>query len=515
MRTPTTLTGWLHERVVARPEATAIVGPDGTAISFEELAHHAAAGAGALRCLGVRRGDRVAVFLPNGLEWVTLLFGAARLGATVVGVNTRYRTDDLRHALRQSGSTVLVAADDFLGIDFAGVVAGALDGLADPPRVVWPDELRAQLAAAGTGTDELGDGASPDDLLIAFTTSGTTGPPKLAAHSHASVTRHAEAASHAIELTEDGVVLLTVPLCGTFGLVTLLAGLAAGAQVVVPDRFDVGVAADLMSRHRVTHLNGSDDMLLAVIGSGSDLGSWRRGVVAEFTNQGRRAVDEAEAIGVRLLGVYGSSETYALLAMRPAAMPAAERARPGGTLVDEAMKVRAADLDTGVVLPPGEAGELQFRGPAVLDAYLGDDGARARALTDDGWFRSGDLGTAEPDGRSFVYLARSGDSLRLAGFLTDPSEIERRLLTHPAVGAAQVVGARDADGREVAVAFVVADDGATVDESDLLAHCRAGLANYKVPRRVVTLAALPTVEGPNGVKVRKTELRDQAEALLH
>src|SRR3954471_21509354 len=173
----TTLTGVLDERVAMQPEAVAVVGPEEIAVSYADLARRGQAAAAVLRDLGVGRGDRVAVFLPNGLAWVDLLLGAARLGAVVVGVNTRYRTDDLRHALRQSGATLLVSAEDFLGIDFAGVVNGALDGLADAPHVVWPDELAARLAAAAT--EQFDDQAMPEDLLIAFTTSGTTGPPKL------------------------------------------------------------------------------------------------------------------------------------------------------------------------------------------------------------------------------------------------------------------------------------------------------------------------------------------------
>ena len=119
----------------------------------------------------------------------------------------------------------------------------------------------------------------------------------------------------------------------------------------------------------------------------------------------------------------------------------------------------------------------------------------------------------DPDGRSFTYLARLGDALRLAGFLTDPMEIERRLLAHPGVGAAQVVGVTGPHGGDVAVAFVVAVAGVGPTEADLIGHCAAGLANYKVPRRVVLVEAFPTVDGANGVKIRKAELHDMARAL--
>jgi fatty-acyl-CoA synthase len=211
--------------------------------------------------------------------------------------------------------------------------------------------------------------------------------------------------------------------------------------------------------------------------------------------------------------VYGSSETFAHLSRWPIDAPVEQRVRNGGVLVDEAMEVRAADPVTGAVVAAGAQGELQFRGPSVLREHLGNPEATRAAFTPDGWLHSGDVGRCEPGGRSFVYLARLGDALRLAGFLTDPVEIERRLLSHPGVDAAQVVGVAGPGGGDVAVAFVVPGDGRTPTEDELIGHCAAGLANYKVPRRVVLVDSFPTVDGANGVKIRKSELRDMAGAL--
>jgi len=510
----TTITRWLDDLARAGGDAPALVEPGREPVSFAALTRRAGALAGGLQAIGVRRGERIGVLLPNGIGAVEVFLAAGRLGAVVVGLNTRLRSDDLRHALDASGAGLLVSAAEFLGIDFRGVVSGALAGMEQRPRVVWPDELD-RLRRGGERSPDAppGDLAAPADLLVAFTTSGTTGRPKLAAHDHASVVRHARAAARAMAIGPGDASLLELPLCGTFGLVTLLSTLAGGGCTVIPARFDAGEAAMLVERHRVSHFNGSDDMLLAVLGTGADLGSWRQGVEAEFTSQGERAVAAAEAAGVRLTGVYGSSETFALLARWSPGSPVDLRARNGGTLVDPAMSVRAVDTSGGRVLGPGLPGELQFAGPSVLGTYLGDEEATRRAFTDDGWFRSGDLGFTEADGRTFVYLSRLGDSLRLAGFLTDPAEIEQRLLAHAGVVAAQVVGVPGPTGGDVAVAFVVAA-GAVPTERQLIDHCRAALANYKVPRRVAVLRAFPTVDGPNGVKIRKADLRQRAVRLL-
>lgn len=266
-----------------------------------------------------------------------------------------------------------------------------------------------------------------------------------------------------------------------------------------PAAFEPGDAARLIQQHGVTHFNGSDDMLLAVCSAGPDLSTWRHGVHGEFTGRGLESVRRAEQWGARITGVYGSSETFALLARWAPAEPDSLRSRNGGRPVDPAMQVRVVD------------GELQLKGPSVLSAYLDEQGTTPPPLVDGGWFRTGDLAVAEADG-GFVYLARIGDALRLAGFLTDPAEIEQHLLTHPAVTGAQVVGVAIEGRGEVAVAFATTSD--QVAEADLLDYCRTGLANYKVPVRVVAVDAFPTVEGANGVKIRKTELRERARQLV-
>ena len=503
----TTMTQWLRALAETHGPADALVQPDGLRVSFADLEHRVAGLAGGLEARGVGRGDRLASFVPNGVLPVELLLATARLGAVFIGVNTRYRSEDLRHLLERARPRVLIAADNFLGIDYPGIVAGAMASLdpgtespnrrsdhPDRPQVLWPSDL-PQLRAGPVVTE---DRAADDDLLVAFTTSGTTGRPKLAAHDHASTIRHLDAAGRSLEVEPGATALLGLPFCGTFGLVSLLAVLAGGGRGVVPPRFEPGEAAALIEAHGVTHFNGSDDMLLAVCDAGPDLSTWRQGVHGEFTGRGLEAVRRAEAWGARITGVYGSSETFALLARWSPAEPDSVRSRNGGRLLDPAMQVRVVD------------GELQLKGPSVLGAYLDEQGTTPPPLVDGGWFRTGDLAVAEADG-GFVYLARTGDALRLAGFLTDPAEIEQQLLTYPAVTGAQVVGVPEAGRGEVAVAFVTASQ--PVAEADLINHCRAGLANYKVPVRVVTLDAFPTVEGANGVKIRKTELREQARQL--
>jgi acyl-CoA synthetase (AMP-forming)/AMP-acid ligase II len=172
-------------------------------------------------------------------------------------------------------------------------------------------------------------------------------------------------------------------------------------------------------------------------------------------------------------------------------------------------QVRVVDPGSERTLPHGNRGELQFRGPNVVDAYLGDEQAAARSFTGDGWFRSGDLGELEEDG-CFTYVCRMGDALRLRGFLVEPTEIESRLAAHRAVQATKVVGIPDARGATQAVAFVVPWPGQRADPEDLRTWCAQALAAFKVPAAVHVIEEMPTTSGTNGTKVRTGVLREWA-----
>jgi fatty-acyl-CoA synthase len=231
--------------------------------------------------------------------------------------------------------------------------------------------------------------------------------------------------------------------------------------------------------------------------------------VANFAGLAAQVVARAEQVGVNVTGLYGSSECFALMAAWSARDSPAVRAQAGGVPITPEIEVRVADPASGEVLAPEQPGELQLRGYNVLREYLHNPEATAAAFTPDGWFRSGDLGGTRPEG-GFVFTARLKDSLRLRGYLVDPAEIEEYLAQHPAVAAAQVVGVERAGEGDVAVAFVRLAPGQASSEADLVDHCARGLAAYKVPRRIAFVDEFPTVDGPNGVKIQKTRLRELA-----
>ncbi|PVZ13087.1 AMP-binding protein [Actinomycetospora cinnamomea] len=520
----------LVARLVRRdPDVTAVLdaAPDGPVhpVSRGELWRRVRALAEELREHGVGAGDAVAVWMPNWSDALVWQCAVAARGAHVVGVNTRYGVEEVAHVLARARPRLVALAHGFHGLDLLTRLheAVAQSGVVPEVAVVTgPGGPAADPAGsdvgAGAWTPQREDGpeparSDPGALAVAFTTSGSTGLPKLAAHTAAAVLTHAVADAAVLGLREGDVVLGALPLSGVFGYNAVMAGLAAGAAALLEPTFDADRVLDHVATHRVTHLASGDDLVLRLHEAWSarprDLGSWRWWGVADF--QGRSSELAAwlcEESGTRVAGVYGSSEVFALAATWPADEPAPACWAGGGRVVHPGIAVRVADPDTGAVLERGREGELQFRGPNVVDAYLGAE--VPDAFTADGWFRSGDLGALVDDG-AFVYTCRRGDALRLRGFLVDPAEIERRLAAHPDVGTAKVVGVPDSDGATRAVGFVVGAAGRAPVGEELVAWCREALAGFKVPAAVHVVDAMPTTAGTNGTKIKAAELRQWAQ----
>jgi acyl-CoA synthetase (AMP-forming)/AMP-acid ligase II len=511
------LTELLGQLVDDDPDAVLAIDAGVGTVSRRALADRAAALAGELAGRGVGTGDCVAVWLPNWSDALVWQFAAAAVGAHVIGVNTRYNSGEVTHVLDRARPTVVAVAHDFVRLDLAGRLRRAVADSAAPvpsvavcagPAGTAPADLSGYDVGAGAwvpGGRSTVDvaGSHPGELAVAFTTSGSTGLPKLAAHRQSAVAAHARADAAAVRIGPGDVMACLLPLSGVFGFTTAMAALAGGAACLLEPVFDEHRIVGDLSAHGVTHLVAGDDMLVrlraAWTGSRADLSAWRWAGVADFVGTVPELAAWALAeFGTVFAGVYGSSELMALTAVRSYDDGLPRRHSPGGRLVSDAIEVRVVE------------GELQFRGPNVVDAYLGSPGAWAENVTADGWFASGDLGSVAADG-SVEFLCRRGDALRLRGFLVDPAEIERHLLAHPAVEIARVVGVPSPDGETRAVAFAVA---AGVSPEDLRAWCAETLARFKVPEAVRIVDAMPTTSGTNGTKIRTATLREWARDLI-
>ncbi|MHC6225579.1 AMP-binding protein [Pseudomonas sp. X10] len=481
-------------------------------VSRAELSAGACASARYLLSLGFKPGDVLAVWLPDSPAWLQLLFAAASIGVIIVPISTRYKVAEADHVIGQSCAKGLVIATAFLDYDYQGAAASLRSSHSTLEYVIDVD-IQAGLirhdanARANVAT-------VPAQLpLITFSTSGTTGHPKLALHTQLGIAKHALNVARALEVGAGDVMLCALPLYGVLGFGQAVAALAAGAACVLMPVFKGEDAARAIERHGVTHSFGSDGLFERIFATTQySLASWRRAGFTEFAGLGRAICDKAEQdLNLLLTGLYGMSECLAIAATRYPHDDPGVRALGGGSPVSAQIRIRVVDCDSGLEVAEGEQGELQMIGYNLMTGYLNNEAASAAAFTADGWFKTGDLVRRTADG--FIYLARLNDGMRLGGYLVDPSEIERFLTQHEGVLGAQVVAVKKPGTGDVAVAFVMAKDS-DLSETELLAYCKAGIANYKVPKRVVFVDRFPEKPGPNGVKILKTALREMAAAEL-
>lgn len=510
------------------PEAPAFLHGEG-ALSFAQLFDAAGRAAQGLADLGVGPGDRVALWLPNVPAYPILYFACVRLGAIAVAVNTRYRAVEVADIVGRSGAKVLACAPGFRRIDFLSILAevepAALDALAAvvivgeetnkvPPAI---ERLRRLPFGRLCSRPALGvNHASPKAPCNIFTTSGTTSAPKFVLHRQGAIASHAQQVARAFGLTAPETLSLSImPLCGVFGFDQTLATLAAGKPCVLVESYEIDEIARLIDRHRPTTMFGSDDMyarLLEAVPGERPFPSIKWAGYANFNASLDDIAERAEARGLVLCGLYGMSEVQALYAQQPPDSAVARRKKGGGVPTSPLAHVRVRDPDSGELLGVGQPGALECAGPSAMVGYFGNDKATAETITADGYVRTGDLAELDEHG-GFTFLARMGDVLRLSGFLVNPLEIETHIQKVPGIADCQTIALARPDGVR-AVSFVILKPGAALDEAGVIAHCRRGLANYKVPLRVFAVDDFPKTPSANGFKIQRTRLREMAEQLV-
>ena len=503
-----TLPALLERQCRERPDSLAFLEGE-RQFSYADLGARARGAAAWLAAQGIGPGDRVAVWLVNRNEWLALLFGLASLGATLVSVNTRFRSAEIDYLLSRSKARLLVMQREFRGIDFAAILQGL-----DPHKVPAVAEIGAALDWDARAPQARG--AHPDALAATFTTSGTTRGPKLVMHRQRTLALHAQRVARAIGLDQPGARLLGVmPYCGVFGLCGALGALAGGAPIVNLEAADGDAAANLARRHAITHMFASDELYrrMAQAVEGHDpFPSARMFGYAAFQPGALELARAAWARRIPLFGLYGSSEVQALFSAQDAQLPLEERIEAGGRAVSPDAQVRVRDLETGRLAAAGESGEIEIRAPTSFMGYLDDPQATAEAMTADGFFRTGDVGRLRADG-SFVYETRKGDAIRLGGFLVNPVEIEDLLKRLPGIADAQVM-AVEMGNQMRCVAFAIPAAGAAPAEAGVIAAARGVMAGYKVPARVWFVDAFPVTQSANGTKIQRARLREMARERL-
>jgi HIP---CoA ligase len=485
----------------------------------------------AMIAAGVDRGDRVAVWAPNSLDWIVAAAGAHCAGAALVPVNTRWKGSEVAYVLDASRASVLCTSVGFLGGDTVAMLAGSGSGLTHLRRVVLlPDsdpvdadvlgrqarvESWSAFEKAGSAVEHAAamarmNAVEPSDASDTLFTSGTTGRPKGVVMSHAQTVRQFLDWCDLVGLRAGDRYLIVNPFFHMFGYKSgWLASLMRGATIYPVAVFDVERVLSIVQSEKITVFPGAPTIYRTILDHPGracyDLGSLRVAV----TGAADIPVTLIEQIRAELpfrtiLTGYGLTEAGTCTMSRPDDDAETIATTAGRATPDLEIIVAGAD---GRELPRGRTGELLVRGYSVMQGYLDDPPATAAAIDERGFLHTGDLATM--DERDYVRIVgRLKDMFIVGGFNVYPAEIENLLLTHPTIGQAAVVGVPDARLGEVGVAFVVPAGAERPDGEGIVAWCRQRLANYKVPRRVLCVDRLP-------INAAGKVVKDELKALVH
>ncbi len=524
-------------------EAVVDVGPDWTLrltwVGLDDQVRKAARG---FVAAGLQPGDRVAIWAPNIHEWIVAAGGLLRAGGVLVPLNTRYKGNEAGYILRASRARILLAVEGFLGNDYVSMLRDANGGVGDGrpvadlehlERIVvlrgdapdgtttWSDHLACSVDGDQAALDALNDevdaraaALGPDSVGDIIFTSGTTGNPKGVVTTHGQSLRAFAEWSGILGLRSDDRYLIINPFFHTFGYKAgILASLMRGATMVPQAVFDAEVAMRRVSEERITMLPGPPTLYQTFLNhperTQHDLSSLRLAATGAAVIPVQLVRDMWDVLGFEtVVTAYGLTEATGVVTMcRPGDDPETIAATSGRAITD--VEVAIVD-DDGAPLPPGAAGEVVVRGYNVMQGYFEDDAQTAEAIDSDGWLHTGDIGVL--DARGYLDITdRKKDMFIVGGFNAYPAEIEQLLGAHPDIAQVAVVGAPDERMGEVAYAFVVPAGGSTPQPDAIVAWAREQMANYKVPRHVEVVDALPL--NPSG-KVLKFELRDRARAAL-
>ncbi|MDI3407939.1 FadD3 family acyl-CoA ligase [Streptomyces cavernicola] len=499
-----------------------------TRISYAELGERVEHAAAACMANGVQPGDRVAVWAPNTLDWIVSALGAVTAGAVLVPLNTRFKGTEAAYVLARSRAKLLFVTGTFLGTSYVaslrrataeGTGAGPLPGLPHLEQVVvladdapqnfrtWKDFLAsgAEVSAAEVA-ERAGavDASSPSDIIF---TSGTTGRPKGAVITHAQTLRCYDVWSELAGLREGDRYLIVNPFFHTFGYKAgIIACLMRGATMVPQPVFNVDTVLANIAAERISVLPGPPTLHQSLLDHPAraqhDLSALRLVVTgaAVVPLQLVERLRQELHIGT-VLTAYGLSEASGIVTMCRRGDTAEVIAETSGRAIPDT-EVRVVS-PAGDPLPAGRPGEVLVRGHNVMSGYFEDPQETKKSITPDGWLRTGDVGVLDAAGNLRI-TDRIKDMFIVGGFNAYPAEIEQLLGLHPDVADVAVVGVPDSRLGEVGKAYVVRRPGAVATADDLIAWSRREMANYKVPRAVEFVSALP--RNASG-KVVKRELR--------
>lgn len=471
--------------------------------SFREIDRRAGCFAGGLADLGIGQGDRVVLHLPNGWEWIVAYHALARSGAVIVPANILLSPHEVGYVAADSGAKALILPSERL------------------ESAAWPPGIQTITVGASVAALDFADilkgeyrhpvSCDPDDLFTIGYTSGTTGQPKGAMLSHRCVFSSMAATATMHVRHRSDTALSALPLPHVYGNIVMNATFQSGMRLILLARFDADQVLRLIANERVTLFEGVPTMYYQILANseidGADLSSLTRCTVGGQTMPTAKINAVVERFDCPLLELWGMTEVAGPAVTHSPYWPP----RFGSIgLPAPGVEVRIADLTNPIAdAPAGQEGELMVRGPLVMRGYWNRPEDTAEAIDPAGWLATGDIARMDEDGYIFI-VDRKKDLIITAGYNIYPAELEQAIALHPAVAMVAVAGLPNEEKGEIAQAFVVRHEHATLDEEEMLAHCRRHLAAYKVPRRIAFVTDLPKTSTG---KILRRSLREYAASI--
>jgi fatty-acyl-CoA synthase len=522
--------GLLSERAARRWGAREALAFQGKRWTFAELHAGVDAAAKGLLQLGIAPGDRVALWMVNRPEWLHAMCAIMKIGAVLVPVNTRFRTDDMTYVLGQSDAVAVILTDRSGPVDYLGMMREVAPGLgarpdprfpalrhvlavsdrAHPDTIGWREMVEDGRRVSDDALHERARAVDPGESAFVFYTSGTTGFPKGAVHDHRIIRNTSDMADR-MGVTVDDVILMYLPLFHAFGFICgALMSLITGARQVLTETFDGNACVDLIASEKATMIHGFDthyaELLDAQGRNPRDVSSVRAGLCGTGMASAVPVARRARHTFGNLMTGFGMSEIG--IATLSGLDSTEEQCVEANGYPLPGCEVRVVDPATGLDQPVSVPGEILGRSYMVTQGYYKKPEDTARALDADGWFHTGDMGVMRSDGH-LRFLGRYKDMLKIGGENVDPMEVEGFLMSHAAIRMAAVVGVPDARLSEVVVAFVQVEPGGKLTEREVIEHCRGRVASFKTPRHIAFVDEFPMTSTG---KIQKVKLRERARS---
>jgi long-chain acyl-CoA synthetase len=461
-------------------------------MSFRQLESESNRVANGLVAIGVKPGDRVALFGANSCEWVVAYYGIAKTGAVLNPLSSMLTTDELRYTVTDAGARVVIGSAEKAGQLRELKAAGVLDHI-----VLWgADEADGAIMLADwlrrNSAEFTVRPRQPSDLAVIAYTSGTTGRPKGALQSQRAVFAAASGTALMAARNADDRVVSALPLFHVYGSCVMNAAMLAGSMLITLPRFSELAMLSAIATHRATLMDGVPTAYYYLLAHPEfdryDLSSLRLCWVGGQTLPAAKSLEFTRRTGCPVHEVWGMTELAGATSANPVYGPnkpgTIGQPYPGNSF-------RVVDInDAAREMPRGQPGELMFTGPLVMLGYHNNPAASAETVRPDGWLHTGDIAIMDDDGYATI-VDRKKDMILTAGFNVYPAELERVLCMHPAVALSAVGSIPDEAKGELAKAYVMLKPGGEATSASLIAHCREHLAAYKVPRAVQFVDSVP------------------------